>query len=99
MSVLIITRITAYTQAQDSYGLYIMTLVLISIPILWLISKWEWSKNLEDGTFSHDFYDVETEIDLQNRRKAAAIKKIEEQSEDTHKEKKEKSEHRKRMVR
>jgi len=92
----IISMIIAVTQDQDSQGLYMVTLILMSIPILWLISKWEKTRNLEDGTYRHDFYDVKTLIELQNRRKEAAIK---EQKEDTPDEKKDKSERRRRLVR
>ena len=99
MHALIITMITAFTQSQDSQALYLVTLVLISIPILWLISQWERSGDLDEtNPMRHAFYDVETLIELQNRRKEAAIKKTNEQREDIPEEKKEKSE-RRRMVR
>ncbi len=106
MRALIITMIAAFTQGQDSQALYWVTLILISIPILWLISKWERTGNLDDarvhlndGITLHAFYDVETLIELQNRRKEAAVKKIIEQREDTPEERKEKSERRSSMVR
>lgn len=103
IGVLFITLIAAgrvsAAQGLDTHGIYILTLVLVCIPILWLISQWGRSANLEDARFWHTFYDVEALIDYQNRQKEAYIKKKKEQGEDTPEEKKEKSERRRRMVR
>ena len=84
MSTLIITMITAYSQAQDSNDSFTVVIWLIIMLILWYLIDWERSGNLDDSKGAR-LYDVETLVRrIQYRQKTSAART----SEDTHEEKK-----------
>ena len=93
MSTLIITMITAYSQAQDSNNSFTVVIWLIIILILWYLIDWERSGNLDDSKGARA-YDVETLVRrIQYKQKTSAAHA----SEDTREEKK--SAERRRPVR